>query len=259
MKIVTADWPLINKLIDLALVKLTFCPFPPVCPLWPIVPWDNQLKWLNNAKTSLLCCFTQKHRVWPDNSRSVVSENLSYFPQQPSAASFTPPRALPIPTFVSTPLMKAVVFVAGWGGLSLARALEDDVCYSLQHLVTVRPLCRSQGRWAAAEDVQQPSSPEALRAWTWLSLAPEEQTGQAVAEAVNYFKKILSRLHWNVRLPSVSLALLYISSTWLYSTLHFPFDVCFIFGVPVYSLLLLTTNMYSLLLSLISSLLTLGG
>lgn len=65
-------------------------------------------------------------------------------------------------------------------------------------LVTVWPLCPSQGCRAAAEDLWQCSSPEALRAWRWLSFAPEVQSVQAVEEAVNLFKKILSRLHWNV-------------------------------------------------------------
>lgn len=87
------------------------------CSLWPILPLNNQLKWLKNAKTSLLCCFLQKHNAWPENSHSLASENLSYFPSQPSAASFSLMWGLPCPTFVSIPLMKAVVYIAGWGGL----------------------------------------------------------------------------------------------------------------------------------------------
>lgn len=118
-----------------------------------------------------------------------------------------------------------------------------------------RLLCPSQGHWAAAEDVHQHSSPEAQRAWGWVSLAPEEQTGQAVAEAVNYFKKI-SHIKMHISqcfdFSHLSHQFLCTFPSPLPSTLLcFPFYLC---NTHVFLGLLLTTNMYSLLL-LISSLL----
>ena len=133
-------------------------------------------------KKALLPCFsTQQH--------SVVSENLSFLPlptfscQPHSALRPGDPKFcfffFPSPTAESSGLSCRMRWLA------LDGALKDDVCWSLQRPVTVRPLPSSQGRWTAAEDLLQRSRPEAQRAWSWLSLAPEEQTGPAVAEAVN--------------------------------------------------------------------------
>lgn len=162
-----------------------FCPIPPSLPFLP-PSYHETISWGGYRKQKPPFPAVLVRSTKSDLTMHTLSfEGLSYFPLPTFSCQFYFALRPGDPDFCFPPTDESSGLHCWMRWLALDGAPKDDVCYSLQHLVTMQPLCPSQGRWAAAEDLLQRSSPVASRARRWLSLTPEEQTGQVIAEAVN--------------------------------------------------------------------------
>lgn len=113
-------------------------------------------------KPPLHCYFEQNHNVWPDASHCSV---WNCFPCQPLADSLCLLWGLLtwdlfLPTDESSGLQCWMWCLALDGGL------KDDVCYSLQHIATLWPLCgRCVHPRAVKQQLKMRSSVLLLRHW----------------------------------------------------------------------------------------------